>query len=278
MNLKKSIAIALTVAAAFASFGCGGGGQQSGSSASVSSQQVKPLDEATIKKLVKQLASSKLEDRKAAFPVEKLPMAAFLKTVLKDGDNTWGDVSQPIIIDNLSVSNIKQSGDYASAQASFTVNNQQFNRPWIFRKLDGKWVFDFLGIKTSIPLKVSGYDSSQLEVAANFGYTYENDPVLLLDVRSKTAAVYKLGLWSQPSYILVTDKGEFPVQDTATISIAQNTIFQISSAQPFRFCLPFKGATGKPKALRITGFNELDSRGFSVGHDDNQVVTFTLSE
>lgn len=277
MNLKKSIIIALAVTAAFASFGCGDSGKQggSGSSANVSTQQAKPIDEATIKKLAKHLTSPKIEDRKDVFPIEKLPATAFFKTSLKDGSNSLVNFNQPPKIDNLSVSDIKQSGEYASARASFTGdNNQQFNEFWIFRKLNGKWVFDAFGIKTSKPLNVSGYDGAQLEAAANIGYTYKNEPVIVFDVRSKNATKY-LAL-SQS--VLVTDSGEFPLQNTETYNADPSVFWEITSAQPFRFIIPFKGATGKPKAIRFLSFNELDSLGLPINPMTNDEMTFTLSE
>lgn len=278
MNLKKSIIIALAVTAAFSSFGCGSSGKQggSGSSANVSTQQAKPIDEATIKKLAKQMTSPKIEDRKDAFPIENHPAAAILKTPLKDDSNSFMNfISQPLKIDNLSVSDIKQSGEYASARASFTGdNNQQFNEFWIFRKLNGKWVFDAFGIKTSKPLNVSGYDGAQLEAAANIGYTYKNEPVIVFDVRSKNATNY-LAL-SQS--VLVTDSGEFPLQNTETYNADPSVFWEITSAQPFRFILPFKGATGKPKAIRFLSFNELDSLGLPINPMTNDEMTFTLSE
>ena len=280
MNLKKSIAIGLAATALFASFGCGDSGKQSGSGSppSASMQQNKPLDEATIKALAKKLESPNMAEKKEAFPLEELPTHILIKTSLTDENSNV--FSQPIKIDNLSLSDIKQNGEYASVQASFKdAANQQHNDLWIFRRLNGEWKFDPFGIKTAKPLKVSGYDGVRFETAANIGYTYENDPVLIFDIRAKTSTVYQLGGWSQPSYVMVTDKGEFPPQNATTfLAPAANMVAQITSAQPFRLYLPFKGATGTPKALRITGFNELDSRGFAVDHDKNQVVTFTLSE
>lgn len=277
MNLKKEIIIALAATALFASFGCGGGGKQSasGTSAGVSTQQKKPLDEATIKEIGQKMTSPNIEDKKAVCPIEKLPLHIFLKTSLRD-EATF-NMSQSFKFENPSVSNIKETGDFATANVSYTgVDNKQFNEKWYFKRIDGKWVYN-LGIKTAKSLKVSGYDEAALEAAANIGYGYDNEPNLALDVRSKTTTVYQLGGWSHPAYILITDQGEFPVQNTDLFS-APTGVFRITSAQPFRLYLPFRGATGTPKALRITGFNELDGRGFAVGHDSSQVVTFTFSE
>lgn len=277
MNLKSSIAIALTIAAAFASFGCGDSGKQSGSSssASVSTQQKKPLDEATIRGLAKKMASSKIEDRKEACPLEKLPYYSWTNTSLQKSNI---DLNQPAKCDNLSISDIKQEGDFASAQVSFTgMDNKPQSGKWYFKRLNGKWCING-SIKTMKSLQVSGFDSSRLEAAVNLGYTYQNEPVLLLDVRSKTSVSYQVGGWSQPSYILVTDKGEFSLQNTTDFAVDPLAILFVTSAQPSRFILPFKGAAGTPKSLRITGFNELDSQGFPVDHDYNQVVTFTLNE
>lgn len=279
MKLKKSFAIGFVAAALFASFGCGDSGKQgaSGTSTSIVSQPNKPLDEATIKEIGKKLVSPSMEDKKAACPIEKLPLYTFLKTSLRD--EAKFNMNQSAKFENPSVSNIKEEGDFATANVSFTgMDNKQFNEKWHLRRIDGKWVYDGgIGIKTAKTLKVSGYDEAALEAAANIGYDYNNEPNLVLDVRSKTTTVYQLGGWSRPSYVLVTDQGEFPLQNTELYSASEG-IFRITSAQPFRLYLPFKGATGKPKALRITGFNELDGRGFAIGHDSNQVMTFTLSE
>lgn len=276
MNLKNTIAIGLSVAALFASFGCGGGKQNStSSSASVSTQQKKPLDEATIKGLSKKMESSKIEDRKEAFPIEKLPHYSWLNTSLKKPDF---DLNQPVKFDNLSISAFNQEGDFASARVSYTsTDNKQQSETWHFRRFNGKWCVDG-GIKTTKSLQVSGFDSSQLEVAANLGYTYQNEPVLLFDARSKTKTNYELGTWNQPSYILITDKGEFPLQNTTEFSTNPSAVYTVTSAQPSRFILPFKGATGTPKALRITGFNELDGRGVPANYNSEQVATFTFSE
>ncbi len=276
MNFKKNIAIALAVMALFASFGCGNDGKHGGggTSVGVSKQQNKPLDEATIKELSKKLTSPNMEDKKAACPIEKLPMNTFLKTSLRDETK----YIQSGKLEILSVSNIKETGDFATANVSYIgLDNKQYNEKWYCRRIEGKWVSD-IGIKTAKSLKVSGYDEAALDVAANIGYTYDNEPILAFDVRSKTTTVYQLGGWSHPSYVLVTDQGEFPLHNTEVISVPAAGIFRITSAQPFRFYLPFKGATGTPKALRITGFNELDEQGFAVGQDSNQVMTFTLSE
>lgn len=279
MNLKKTIAIGLSVAALFASFGCGGGGKQgsSSSSASVSTQQKKPLDEATIKNLTKKLTSSNMEEKKSVWP-NNLPGNSFLKTTLRDNNSAVFDYNTPLKIDNLSISEIKQDGDFASTRVTYIgMDNRKINELWCFRRLDGKWKFDTMGIKTTKALQVSGYDETRLEVASNIGYTYDNSPVLVLDVRSKTATNYDLGGWNQPSYVLITDKGEFPTQNAGVFSISSGE-FPITSAQSIRLYLPFKGATGTPKALRITGFNELDGLGFPVNRNLEQVVTFTFSE
>lgn len=178
----------------------------------------------------------------------------------------------------IQVSNLQQEGDFASAKVSYTgIDNQRHNEVWCFRRLDGKWCGDALGLKSAKPLKVSDYDGASMEVAANIGYTYKNDIIIAFDVRSKTTTNYTLGQWGQPSYVLVTDKGEFPAQNLEGMS-APSGFFQITSAQPLRLYIPFKSATGKPKALRITGFNEIDNQGFPVGNDMAQIVTFSLSE
>ncbi len=277
MNLKKAIAVTLTVAAVFTSFGCGGGKQSSsGASAGISAQQKKTLDEAAIKTILKKMESSNIADKKEICPFEKLPGYSFEKTLLHDSPITF---HANVKVDNLVISNIKQDGDLASAKISYLgADKQQYEGPMYFRRLDGKWVVDCYGIKSSKSLKVFGYDESKLEAAANIGYTFENEPVIVLDVRSKTAAIFQVGKYSRASYYLITDKGEYPVQNTEVYSLDLTGYWTVTSEKPSRLYIPFKGAVGAPKALRITSFNEMGSDSFPVGDDLNQVVTFTFSE
>ncbi len=281
MNLKKTIIIGLAVMAVFSSFGCGDSGKQgsSSSSASVSTQQKKPLDEATIKALLKKMESSNIAEKKEACPVEKMAGYRLLKTPLMEpGVKIQDYYNQTFTFSNLSISEIKQDDDFASARLSYTTNDKKsYNGVYHFVRMNGKWCVDLTDIKIAKPLNISGYDTSQLDVATNIGYTYENDIIIAFAVRSKTTTNYTLGQWSQPSYVLITDKGEFPAQNTEGIS-GPTGFFQITSAQPISLYIPFKAATGKPKALRIIGFNEMDSQGFPVGNNTAQVVTFTLSE
>lgn len=282
MNLKNTIVMGAATMALFVSFGCGGNGNPNASSPAqiVNVQQKKNIDEAIIKSLIKKLESSDIADKKEACPMEKLPGYAMLKTPLMDiqEKSRVAFFNHTVKSSNLSVSEIKQEEDFASARISFTTADNKLNTEILqFTRIDGKWCIDALRLKSVKHLKVSG-DDAQLEAAANLGYTYENEPIIVLDVRSKTTAVYQAGGWSVPSYILITEQGEFPLQNTAQVSMNPEWVYRITSAQTSRFTLPFKGATGTPKALRITGFNELNSEGFAVGHDKNQVVTFTLSE
>ena len=277
MNLQKSIAIGFAVTALFASFGCGGGNQSgSGSSTSISAQQKKSLDEAEIKRIMKKLESPDIKDKKEAYPIEKLPFGGLMKTPLKD-DLPLFEFNSKTRFDNLSITDLKQDGDFASAQLSFVNEDKKtINERFYFRKVDGKWCADFFPIKTAKPLKVSNYDETQLEAAANLGYTYKNEPVIIFDVRSKTATKYMVGRALAATFILITDTGEFPMQNTDILSAPQ-TFSYVSSEEASRFELPFKGATGTLKALRIVGFNKADNRGIPVSHEP-EVVTFTFSE
>ena len=221
------------------------------------------------------MESSKIEERKDACPIEKLPIYAFLKTPIKDDSNTFFSFNQLGKIGNLSVLNIKQADEFATAQVSYTgANNQQFNVIWIFRRLNGKWKLDPMGLKTVKPLKAATSDETQLEVAANIGYTYKNDIILAFDVRSKTAANYLARYQS----VLITDSGEFPLHNTETYGVDPNVFWEITSAQPVRFIIPFKGATGKPKAIRFLSFNELGSNRLPLNPAVNDEITFSLSE
>ncbi len=278
MNFKRIIAIALTATAVFASFGCGGGNQNSsGASAGISAQQKKTLDEAAIKTILKKMESSNIADKKEVCPVEKLPGYSFETTPLRDSRIT---LDANLKFDNLVISDIKQDGDLASVKLSYlgADKQQHHQKLWYFRRLEGKWVYDCFGIKSSKSLKVSGYDESKLEAAANIGYTFDNEPVIVLDVRSKTTASFMARGFGHTSYCLITDQGEYPVQNTEWYSLDLSRPWRVTSAKPFRIYMPFKGAVGAPQALRITSFNEIGSDFFPVGHDMNQVVTFTFSE
>lgn len=278
MNFKKIIAIVLTATAVFASFGCGGGKQNSsGESAGISTQQKKTLDEAAIKTILKKMESSNIADKKEICPFEKLPGYSFDTTPLRDSRIT---LDANLKFDNLVISNIKQDGDFASVKLSYlgADKQQHHQKLWYFRRLEGKWVYDCFGIKSSKSLKVSGYDESKLEAAANIGYTFDNELVIVLDVRSKTTASFEVGGFGRTSYSLITDKGEYPVQNTEWYSLDSSSHGTVTSAKPLRIYIPFKGAVGAPKALRITSFNEIGSNSLPVGYDVNQVVTFTFSE
>ncbi len=284
MNLRKSVAIAFAAIAAVSSFGCGSGGNSGSRSSSanqsaVSAPQKKPLDEAEIRALLKKLESSDIAERKEVVPMEKLAGYAMRKTALLDWSGMLNDYfNRKLKYNNLAVADIKQDGDWASARISYTgSDNKKYDEKSCFRRIDGKWVFDPGEIKEVRTLKVSGYDAAELEAAANLGYTYENEPLIVFDIRSRTATKYMAG-WVTPAvFVLVTDKGEYPIQNVESFA-GPTGPEPISSAQVSRFCLPFKGAKGTPKFLRITGFNELDSRGLPVGVDNAQVMTFTLSE
>lgn len=278
MNPKKFIAISLAVMAAVFSFGCGNNGNQGGSnpSAGVSAQQEKPLDEETVKSIFKTMSGSNLAQKKAVCPIEKLPIYSWFRTPLKDESSTRIDLSKFPLVKNLVILDIKQDGNFATAKTSWEdADGRQHNDCLdYFIRVDGKWCYNIWGFKSSHPLNVDGYDTARLEVGANIGYNYENDPMIIFDVRSKTETRYYL---IRPNFVLVTDQGEFPMQNTSQISVPSGD-FMVTSAEAIRFGIPFKGAVGAPKALRITGFNETNSQGFPLNHDIAQVMTFTLSE
>lgn len=281
MKLKKTIAIGFAATALFASFGCGGGGKQGGSSpaASAVTQQSKDLDEATIKNLLKKLESSNIQDKQEVCPLEKLPGYALYKTPLNDVQSKLQNeyYNRSLKFSNLSVADIKKDGDFASARLSYTTAENKLNTEILhFARIDGKWCVEPTGFKAVKSLKVAA-DDERIEAAANLGYTYENVPVIVLDVRSKTATRYKAS-WANPAtFLLITDAGEFPTQNVGNFVAPMHSI-AVSSAEPTRFCLPFKGASGKPQALRVIGFNELSDRGLPLDMNGSQVVTFTFSE
>ncbi len=282
MNLKETVAIAFAVTAAFASFGCGGSGKPSTSSQtqSVSTQPKKNIDETEIKNIMRKLESTDIAERKEACALEKLPGYSLHKTPLLDNQSAVQDAyfNRTLKFGNLTVSDLKQEGNIASARLSFTAaDNKQYTMVEHFIRIDTKWVFDAMDCKASKALQVTPEDASHLEAAANIGYTYKDELFLVFDVRSKTATNYRIG-WAQPAtFLLITDAGEFLAQNIEGLTVPTERIL-VSSSGPIRFILPFKGATGKPKSLRITGFNELTREGGPLNNDVAQVVTFTLSE
>ena len=98
-----------------------------------------------------------------------------------------------------------------------------------------------------------------------------------MDVRSKTATRYNLGWSSPPTFILITDQGEFPAQSIPNILEVPKGVWTVGN-DPFRIIAPFKGAKGTPKALRIIGFISLNSRGLPARNDISQEMTFYFDQ
>ena len=279
MNLKKTVAIALAVLSTFAFFGCGNDSGKQG--VSIPSQRAsinqKNIDEATVKSLMKKMESPNLADKIEACPVEKLPGYAMYKTSLGDSraetqDKIFGRTYK---FNEISVSEIKQEGDFALVRLSYTTAENKMHTITVpFARIDGKWGIDFLDCKSVKPLEVAGYDSSLLEAAANLGYTHDNEIIIVFDVRSKTGTKY----FVLPVVTLITDQGEFPLRNTSIQSTNLLDAFYVTSVKVTRLNLPFKDALGTPKALRFAGFNETDSRGIPINGDVMQVMTFKLSE
>jgi len=274
MDFKKAMLLSLFIISSLSSFGCGGG-----DSAGVSIKQEQEIDEAVIRRLAHQMESSNIEERKEACLLEKLPGFAIYKTPLFDEQPSFQDdfFSQPLSFNNLSITNIRRDGDSASAAFSYqTEQDEQITETYRFVRIDGRWSLDPLVISSSKPLKAVGEDD-RLEAAANLGFTHKDEPVIVLDVRSRTSTRYMVG-WTEPaSFTLITEDGEFPVQN-ADFFYAPGDSFAVSSAGPTRFTLPFRDATGAPRAIRVVGFNELNAQGLPLGADQAQVMTFTLSE
>ncbi len=282
MKCTKTIAIALAVAATFVPFDCESSEKQGDSvlPTSIGEQQAEPLDEATVKNLMKKMESSNIAKKKEACPWEKLPGYAMYKTPLLDRQTEEQNkcFNRTQKFNQLSVSEIKQTGNIASARISYTTTKNTLMTDLMhYVRINGKWCLDPIGVKTVKSLKISGYDDALLEVEGNLCYTYANEPFIALDVRSKTTTSYSIG-WAHPaSFTLITDAGEFPPQDAGIFSVPTGSA-AVTSAKPKRLLLPFKGATGEPQALRIVGFNELSIKGLPLDHDSAQVMTFTLNE
>ncbi len=281
MNLKKSIVIAFAAMAVASPLAIGSAAAPANPiDEAVSTPQEAPLTEAEIQRLFKLMTSKEIEARLEAAPIDKLPGYAIMRTPLWDTRDMCMDqyLNRRKPSRGLIISDLKPEGNWGTARVSYIdTDNKRYSQLLFFRRLEGKWVVDPSSIKTTREMKISGFDAAKLEVAANLGYTYKNEPVLVIDMRSITATRFSAGWVSRAGFVLVTDEGEFPIQNTDYLDGPRGPIF-ISSDRPSRFCLPFKGATGTPRALRITGFNELDNIGLPARGGRDQEVTFTLSE
>ena len=282
MKFTKQLAVALAVAAAVFPLNCESSGKQEGFvlTANFDAQQGEPLNEETVKSLMKRMESSNIAAKQAACPWEQLPGHAMYKTSLLDKQTAAQNkcFNRMQKFDQLSVSEIQQTGDYASARLSYMTEKKKLVTELMhYVRINGEWRLDPIGVKTVKPLKVTGYDGALLEVAGNLCYTYENEPFIVLDMRSKTTTSYSLGWANAASFTLVTNAGEFPPQDTELFAAPTNSA-KVTSAKPSRLLIPFKGAAGEPQALCIVGFCELSDRGLPTDRDSAQVMTLTFSE
>ena len=223
----------------------------------VSQGQEGPLNEAGIREIATKWESTGEKERKDLCQLEKLPYYNMLKTPFKDEREATAKrlLQTEIHVANLKISNIKQDDEFASAQVSYSgTNNKPINERWHFRKIGGKWTFDPFGIKKAYSVQISGYDASQFELAANIGYTYDNDPVLILDLRSKSTAAFSLGWVNNPAFILITDEGNYPTK----INDRGSHKFDFD---PIRLQLKFHDVRGTIEKLRITDIRPLNENG-----------------
>ena len=280
MRIKKLGIIVLVVAVSFSMTGCSSSEQEDSPKVQVSSSQVvknEKLDEANIRKLCEAMSpEGDMDTRRRAYPVKNLPGGALLTTALYDGAAEFqNNVDRGIKAENIKISNIQQDGNHATADISYTVNGQQVNEHTYFLKINGEWHFDLDDVKAAYRTKISGYDGAMVKMEANLGYTYNNDPIVVLDMQSKASKNYMAG-WVEPMKVmLVTDKGEFPVKNTAKCYATTSPV-KVTSVQPTRVFLPFAGASGTPKALRVIGFNELNNRGLPLNGDNAQTITLNI--
>ncbi|MCR5177185.1 MAG: hypothetical protein K6C05_10125 [Anaerovibrio sp.] len=268
MILKKAIACFVMGILAFAVLGCGDMSQND------INKQPKAINEEIIKNIIGIWGGNDIEAKREICRIDRVPTGILVKTRLIDATDIEGYLRQKHQLQDISVSQIRQDGDYAMAHISYTDGSAVINENLGFCYIDGQWCMGLNEIKSAANLDISCSDSN-IDVAANIGYSFDNNPVIILDLRSKTGQRYAAG-WVEPvTAILVTDKGEFPARNFG-IFISPERVIMISSQEAVRLTLPFKDAIGTPREIRLIGFNGLDSRGLPVSFD-NEAVIFHLS-
>ena len=279
MIIKKTLLALFLGIAVFSIAGCAGG-EQSGEGTHLfdfMDEKDKDLDEATIRKLCAAM-SPKADDKEKerAYPLQELPAAACLNTSMINGvANIMNEMRQGTNLEDIKVYDIQQDGNHGSANISCTNAGQTSMFRMNFLRINGKWCINFLGIKDGGPVKISGYDKAAVKIEGTIGHTFAGDTVIILDMQSLTNRSYSAG-WVEPMQaVLITDQGEFPIRKVEdAIGPAPHTM--ISSHQPARLALPFAGAKGQPKQLRLIGFNALNSRGLPVNIGEAQVLTLNI--
>lgn len=277
MKIKKILAAVFITGALAASLGCGGGGKPTESNSSVAVTQKQEDIEGIFRKIYKKATSSKNEERLEVYSKNSAGFL-FLKTALRDEtQNTLNfcrnrDVKQA---ENIKISNVNRKGNYVAADVDYTMGGEAIHERDVIENVNGKWVVAYNQIVKNTPLAVACDDAGALEAAANLGETFDGDFVLLMDVRSKNMTTYSFG-WVEPAkYVLVTDQGEFFAQSIPSVLDVPNGHWKIGT-DPFRLTVPFKNAKGTPQALRVIGFNELNSRGLPANNNTAQEMTFWL--
>lgn len=243
----------------------------------VSKQKEGDLDEKIVKKLISIWGSKDIAKRQSICPVSKLPVAKLLTTRLINGEKLIErNIQEPFEYKDIKVSNVRQNGNFGTAHVSFVDGTLHMSEESGFIKIDGKWYMNLSTITSVSKMNLSGYDKRMLDIDANIGYGFDKEYLIVMDVRAKTDKLYSAG-WVEPiTAVLITDKGEYPLQNFGNF-FAPDSPLKISSKEPVRIALPFKGATGTPKALRLKGFNELDSRGLPANGDVAQVMNVSLN-
>ncbi len=279
MDFKKAFLALFLVMAIFSTLGCAGteNGDAGPQASSLSAAKAKPLDEATALKIFKTVFFDKDDkEKEKVFPLQDLPAGAAMKTSMFDGiaftKNSWRQVPK---LENIKVNDIKQDGNHGKANISFICDGQSAMHWYYFIRVNGEWRMNCSNIKDGGRLKLSGYDNSKLKMEATIAYTFDDDPVIMIDMQSLTSRNYMAG-WVEPvKVVLLTDQGEFPIKNFEDIT-GPNGPIKISSQEPARLVFPFGGAKGTPLGIKLIGFNTLNGNGLPANVDASQVLTMSI--
>ncbi len=279
MDFKKAFLALFLVMAIFSTLGCAGteNGDAGPQASSLSAAKAKPLDEATALNICKTAHyGTDDKEREKAYPLKDLPAAAALQTSMIDGVALIKtSMLQTPKVDNIKVYNMEQDGNHAQVNVTITYNGQSEMQNLSFIRVNGEWCMNCSNIKDGGRLKLSGHDDSQLKMEARIAHTFNDEPIIIIDVQSLTSRIYAAG-WTNPvQAVLITDQGEFTVKNFGDVTGPIGGI-KISSQKPERLIFPFGDAKGTPLGIRLIGFNELNSRGLPANLDSSQILTLSI--
>lgn len=278
MNFNKILLTLFLLIALMASFGCGGQTQGDSKTQAVNTkvENNKPLDETTVIRICKAVWSGSDEQLDKAYPLNDLPAVAALNTPMIDCVKVIkNDIRQMGIIEDFKAYDIEYEGNHGKADVVVTHSKGKSKVTFYFIRLNGEWVMNASNIKDGGPLKLSGYDNNAIRIEGTIAHTFADETIIALGIRSLTTKRYSAG-WVDPlQAVLITDQGEFPICKVADAEGPTEPL-GISSRIPSRIALPFGKVKGTPKALRLIGFNELDSRGLPTYIDRLQILTLNI--